>query len=129
MKTLSRRWTIVILGLLFSTSVFAEEATRYPEVSFCLPSKSKVTLTKDQYVTLTIEGPVLAYEGDVIQPAEVVSYVNHLLETKKVSYIGVHIREGTTFGEVVGAIDVLRKTNAKSIGVSVVELGSTSPKR
>lgn len=124
MKTITRRLVLVVFALLFAGSVFAEEQTRLPEVSFCLPSKSKTTLSKDQYVTLTIDGPVLVYDSTVIPPAEVVPYVNHLLEAKSVVYIGVHIREGTTYGDVVRAMDVLRKTNARSIGISVVEVPS-----
>lgn len=51
-----------------------------------------------------------------------VEYVNTLLKTKDVSYIGVYTREGVKYGDVVRAVDVLRKTNAKNIGISMTEL-------
>ena len=76
-------------------------------------------MSRDQFVTLVIDGPVLMYESTPIPNDEVVAYVNKLLQMKGVAYIGLYIRDGTTYGDVIRAVDTLRKTNTKSIGVSV----------
>ena len=51
-----------------------------------------------------------------------IGYVNETLKSKNASFLGIHIRQGIKFGDVVKALDELRKTDAKSIGVSMVEL-------
>ena len=71
---------------------------------------------------MVIEGPHISYETNQIPGTEVVEYVNKLLEVKNVSYIGVYTREGTKYGDVVRALDVLRGTKAKNIGLSMTEL-------
>jgi hypothetical protein len=48
--------------------------------------------------------------------------VNKLLSVRDVSYIGVYTREGTKYGDVVRALDILRSTKAKNISLSMVEL-------
>lgn len=71
---------------------------------------------------MVVEGDSLSYDGNPIPSADVVHYVNKLLDVKKVSYIGVYSREDTKYGDVIKAIDVLRGTTAKNISVSMVEL-------
>jgi hypothetical protein len=53
-----------------------------------------------------------------------VEYVNNVLKVKGVSYLAVYVREGVKYGDVMKAIDALRKTTAKDIGVSTVELAN-----
>ena len=79
-------------------------------------------MPKESLVLLVIEGPTLSHEAKTIPDAGVVDYVNNLLRLKNASYLGVYAREGVKYGEVVKALDVLRKTNAKDIGVSMSEL-------
>ena len=69
-----------------------------------------------------VEGPTLYSETKPIPDSQVVDFVNGLLRARKVSYIGVYAREGTKYGEVIRAVDTLRRTEAKNIGVSMSEL-------
>jgi hypothetical protein len=119
MKPITQRILLAFFAIGLSSSLVAEQRREYAEVSFCVPGGSKHPIARDQFVTLIIDGPVLMYESNAIPDAEVVSYVNELLQGKNVSYLGVYIREGTTYGDVIRTIDTLRKTNTKSIGVSV----------
>lgn len=48
--------------------------------------------------------------------------MNNLLKLNKGSYLGVYSREGVKYGDVLRAIDVLRKTDAKDIGFSMIEV-------
>ena len=79
---------------------------------------------RDEVILLVVEGSSLSYDANPIPGADAVNYINKLLEVKKVSYIGVYVREGTKYGDVVKAIDILRGTNAKSISVNTTELST-----
>ena len=102
--------------------MLAQEKQDYPRISLCGPGGSKNPISRDEFIILVIEGPNLFYDTNPIPNADVVEFVNKLLKVKDVSYIGVYTREGTKFGQVVQALDILRKTNAKNIGVSMAEL-------
>lgn len=111
---------VVVAGL--SADVLAEEKSEYPRVSLVGPGSGKNPVSRDQFILLVVEGPFISYEANPIPSEGAVDYINNLLKAKGVSYIGVHSREGVKYGDVVRAIDVLRKTNAKDIGVSMIEL-------
>jgi biopolymer transport protein ExbD len=102
--------------------VLAEQKQEYPQISLCGPGGGKNPITRDEYIILVVEGPTISYATNSIPDAQVVDYVNKLLEVKKLSYIAVCSREGTKFGEVVRALDLLRGTKAKNIGLNVKEV-------
>lgn len=122
MKFITFRMLVAVFALGLCARVLAEEKRDYPQVSLCGPGGSKTPPNPDDFLILVIEGPNLSYDKTPIAGTEVVEYVNKLLEIKHVSYIGVYTREGTKYGDVVRAIDVLRGTNAKNIGLSMKEL-------
>ncbi len=119
MKAITPRHVLALLLVCVAPIMFAQGEPAAAEVTFCTPGNSKNPLPRDQFVALTLDGPVLMYESDAVPNSDVVAFVNGLLETKHVTYVGLYIREGTSYGDVVHAVDLLRKTNAKSIGVSV----------
>jgi biopolymer transport protein ExbD len=113
---------MAVFAIGLCSGLLAEERREYPQVSLCGPGGSKTPISRDDYIVLVVEGPTLSYEANPIPGADVVEFVNHLLQVKKVSYIGVYPREGTKYGDVVHAVDLLRGTSAKNIGVSMKEL-------
>jgi hypothetical protein len=118
------RLVIAVLALGLCSALFAQEKSDYPRISFVGPGASKNPVSRDQFIILVIEGPFLSHEKDPIPDAGTVDYVNRLLKTKNVSYIGVYTRQGVKYGDVIHALDVLRKTTAKEIGVSMVEISA-----
>lgn len=94
----------------------------YPPISFVGASSKKTTVNPNDYVILVVEGAFMSHERSPIQSDELIGHINGLLKAKGASYIGVHIREGAKYGDVVRALDVLRQTDTKSIGVSLAEL-------
>lgn len=119
MKTIAQRILSAVFAIGLCSSLLGQNQKEYAQVSFCVPGSSEHPMSRDQFVTLVIDGPVLMYESTPIPNDEVVAYVNKLLQMKGVAYIGLYIRDGTTYGDVIRAVDTLRKTNTKSIGVSV----------
>lgn len=111
---------LLMVGLC--ADVLAADKEEFPRVTFVGVGNGKGPVDRDQFLLLVVEGPYLSYEANPIPGDGVVEYVNNLLKSRKVSYIGMHIREGTKYGDVVKAIDLLRKTDAKNIGVSMIEL-------
>ena len=67
-------------------------------------------------------GGVLVFEKNPISPTGAVDYVNEFLKVRHVSSIGLCVREGTKYKDVIRALDVRRETNATNIGVSMQEL-------
>lgn len=122
MKSMMYRMLLAVFALGLCADVRAEEKSDYPQVSFSWPSASKKPVLRDEFIILVIEGPTLSYEANPIASGSVVEYVNKLLDVKKVSYIAVYTREGSKYGDVVNAIDVLRGTKAKNIGLSTKEI-------
>ncbi len=100
----------------------AQEKREYPQVSMCGPGASKNPVSRDSLVILVIEGSHLSSDANPIPSAGSVDYINDLLKSKNVSYIGVYTREGVKYGDVVRAIDLLRLTHAKNIGISMSAL-------
>lgn len=122
MKPLTYPTLIALFALGLCSAVRAEDKPAYPNIAFVGPGSGKTTISRDQLVLLVVEGPFISHEGKPVPSAGIVDYVNSLLKIKNVSYLGVHSREGVKYGDVIRAIDVLRKTNAKDIGVSMIEL-------
>lgn len=113
---------LTLLTLCLCATVVAEETKSYPRVSFVGPASGKTTIPREQLVILVVEGPYLSYEKNPIPEKGEVEYVNNLLKLKKNFYVGLYSREGVKYGDVLRAIDVLRKTDAKDIGVSMIEV-------
>jgi biopolymer transport protein ExbD len=117
-----KKTTLLLALTLALSSVFAAGAD-YPPISMIPPSSGKAPVDKSQFLLLVIEpGLVVSHEGVPIRTDGVISYVNGALKAKGASLLGVHIRQGIKYGEVVRILDDLRKTDAKSIGVSMVEI-------
>jgi len=66
---------------------------------------------------VVVDGPILSYEGKSIPTAEVVPLLNAIMKQRKVSHIGVYVRAGSKYGEVMRAVDLLRRTDAKDIRI------------
>jgi biopolymer transport protein ExbD len=116
------RLLIALLALGLCTDALAEEKREYSRISFVAPASNANPVKRDKFVLLVIEGPVITADATPIPNGAVVSHVNGLLKAKGVSYVGVHIREGVKYGDVVRALDTLSQTDAKNIGVSMTEL-------
>jgi biopolymer transport protein ExbD len=121
MKTMTYRMLMMVFALGLGADGLAA-GTDYARVSLSRPSVSRATVDRPEFITLVIEGSGISSEKTLIPANEVVDYVNKLLSVRDVSYIGVYTREGTKYGDVVRALDVLRSTNAKNISLSMVEL-------
>ncbi len=115
---------IALIAVGLSADLLAAEKKDYPQISFVLPGSSSGGVSRDQFVTLVVEAGFISHDEKPIPGDAVVEYVESALKAQNASYIGVHIREGIKYGEVVKALDVLRRTSAKSIGVSMIELRS-----
>jgi biopolymer transport protein ExbD len=122
MKLMNCRILIAVVAIGLGADGLAAEKTDLARVSFSLPSQSKNPTPPGEVVFLVVEGATLSHDASPVPEADVVNYVNKLLEIKKASYIGVYSREGAKYGDVIKAIDALRGTNAKNISVSMVEL-------
>jgi biopolymer transport protein ExbD len=112
--------TVLAVGLC--ADGLAAAKTEYASISLCAPGSSKNPVPKNEVLVLVIEGPMLSYDAKPIPAAGVVETVNDLLKINQASYVGVYTREGIKYGDVVRALDVLRQTTAKNIGVSMSEL-------
>lgn len=122
MKPMTCRILIAVFAIGLGADGLAAERIDQSQVSFSWPSQSSSPISRDEVVLLVVEGASLSYDTNPIPSADVVSYVNKLLDARKAAFIGVYAREGTKYGDVVKAIDALRGTNAKNISVSMVQL-------
>jgi len=112
--------TVLAVGLCADGLAAAKSDTA--PYSLCAPGSSKNPVPKNEVLVLVIEGPMLSYDAKPITATGVVETVDDLLKANQASYIGVYTREGIKYGDVVRALDVLRQTTAKNIGVSMSEL-------
>lgn len=112
----------VILALGISAQALAASNADYPPISFVGPGKAGSSVDKTQFLVLVVEQGFISHNSTPIPQGGVVSYINSALKVQGASFLGVHIRQGIKFGDVIKALDELRKTEAKSIGVSMVEL-------
>jgi biopolymer transport protein ExbD len=119
---MKNRIPLAILAVTLSLPLFAEEKSDHPRISFVGPGAGTTSISRDQFVLLVVEGAFLSHEQTPIADAGAVEFINTLLKTKNVSYVGVYTRQGAKYGDVIRAVDLLRKTNAKEIGVSLMEL-------
>ena len=122
MKLMKCRLLIAAFALGLGAELLAGENSHYPTISMVGTGTSKNPTPKEELVILVVEGRVISHDAKVIPEAGLVDYVNSLLQVKKASYIGVYAREGVKYGDVIKALDSLRKTDAKDIGVSMSEL-------
>ena len=122
MKAITYPVLMVVLATGFCAGALAADKREYPQITANFPSHAKTTISRDELITLVIEGPTITYESNAIPSAGMVDYVNNLLKAKNVSQIGVYTREGASYGDVVRAMDSLRETNAKNIGLSMAAL-------
>ncbi len=102
--------------------LLAQDNRDHAQVSLTYPGKLPPPIGSNQIVVVVVDGPLISYEKSPIPSDQVVPLLNGILKEKNVSAIGVYVRAGSKYGEVVRAVDVLRQTQAKSIGVSVMEL-------
>jgi len=122
MKLMTHRMLLAVFAIGLCADVLAEEKQEYPRISLSGPGGGPSPIGREELIMLVVDGPTLSYDKNPIASTEAVEYVNKLLEVKNVSYIGVYTREGTKYGDVVRALDVLRGTKAKNIGLSMKEL-------
>ncbi|HEY4249311.1 MAG TPA: hypothetical protein VGM64_20985 [Lacunisphaera sp.] len=116
------RILMALLAVGLCSDGLAQANGEFPQVGLVGKGAGHTPVNPDQFVILVVEGPYLSYEKNQIPEGGVVEYVNALLKAKNVSYIGIYTREGVKYGDVVRAVDELRKTNAKNIGISMTEL-------
>jgi biopolymer transport protein ExbD len=121
MKSIKYPLLLAVLAIGFCAAVRADDKSDFPRISFVGPGTGHA-MDPSQYIKLVVEGATLSFEKNPVPEAGEVDYVNDLLKIKNVSMIAVFTREGIKYGDVVRAIDLLRKTNAKNVGVSMVQL-------
>jgi hypothetical protein len=121
-KSMKLRILMAALAIGLGAGVLAAETRDYPVISLVGPGGSKNPVSRDQFILLVVEGPYITYEKTPIPDGSAVDFINDLLKAKDVTYLGVYIREGVKYGDVVKSLDTLRQTNAKNIGVSMAEL-------
>lgn len=121
MKTMKHYVLLAVLAFGVGATVRAEEAKEYPRISFVGQGRGNPP-APDQYIKLVVEGPYLTFEKNQVPESGAVDYVNNVLKIRNVSFIAVFTREGVKYGDVIKAIDVLRKTTAKNVGVSMIQL-------
>lgn len=119
MKSILR---LAVLALGLASLSLTAGAADYPPVSFVIPGGVSVSPEKTPPLQVIVEADGLLLENHPIPNAELVASINSALKAQGAVTIAVHIRQGIKFGDVVRAIDELRKTDAKAIGVSTVEL-------
>ena len=100
----------------------SEDKPEAPRVQLCSIGSNYVPARKEDFVLLVLEAGTLFWDKKPIPAEDVVSYVNGLLKQNKVSNIGVYVREGAKYGDVVRAVDLLKRTDAREIGVSSSEI-------
>lgn len=120
------KYRLLVLLVVFCAASFvrAEGNSDYARISFIGAGKGKTAPDRDAFVILVVEGPYITYEKNRVPADGLVEYVNNVLKLKGVSYLAVYVREGVKYGDVMKAVDTLRKTTAKDIGVSTVELAN-----
>lgn len=111
---------VLVSGIL--SPLLAASAGDYPPVSFVVPGGSNTTIDKSKYLVLVVEPGFISHENQPIAADAVAAYINTTLKDRGATMLAVHIRQGITFGDVVQALELMRKTEAKSIGVSMIEL-------
>ena len=116
------RFLVALLVLGAVGSLVAKDSGDNARVAFYGPGGSKQPVDDSKYLKLVLEGPNFSHDSTVVAASEIVPFVNALLEQKGVSVVAVFVREGSTYGDVVRGIDLLRGTNAKNIGVGMREL-------
>jgi hypothetical protein len=112
----------ILLALGVSAKVIAASSPEYPPITFVAPGAGSSNVDKSKFIILVVEPGFLSHNGIPIPQGGVVAYVNSTLKAQGATFLGIHIRQGIKFGDVLKALDELRKTDTKSIGVSMVEL-------
>lgn len=116
---------LCIVGVIAAglwADALAGERRDYAPISFVVPSSGGSSVSKEQFVTLVVEGAFFSHDKQPVPSERLVPYVDSLLQAQGASYVAVHVREGVKYGDVVRALDSLRTTSAKSIAVTMVEL-------
>ena len=112
---------VISIGLI--SGAFAQsQRDVYPPVSPVVPSSGSVKVSPDKFVVLVIESEHISHDGAPISAEGLVAYLNSTMSTEEAPYLAVHIREGITYGDFVNAVDALRRTNTKSISISMKEV-------
>ena len=119
---MKKKLLVALIALCAFGSLVAKESGDYARVAFYGPGGVKGPVDDSKYLKLVLEGPNFSYDSTVVVGSEIVPFVNALLEQRGVSIVAVFVREGTTYGDVVRGIDLLRGTNAQNIGVGMREL-------
>jgi biopolymer transport protein ExbD len=112
----------IVLALGICGQVFAASNVDYPPITFVVPGGGGSPVDKTKFLILVVEPGFISHDSTPIPEGGVITYVNNALKVQGASFLGIHIRQGIKFGDVVKVLDELRKTQAKSIGVSMVEL-------
>lgn len=121
-KSMKTRLVMVLLALGLSASAYASGNTDLGRISFVKPGAGVRTSEPSPHVKLVVEGAFVSHDKTPL-PAEVlIEHVDKLLKANNATSLAIYVREGTKYGDVVRALDTLRKTAAKDIGVSTVEI-------
>lgn len=116
------RIVMVLLALGLCTGGYASGNTDLARISFVKPGVGVRSNEPSPHVKLVVEGAFVSHDKTPL-PAEVlIEHVDKLLKANNASSLAIYVREGTKYGDVVRALDTLRKTAAKDIGVSTVEI-------
>lgn len=114
---------VAMLTLGISSGVFAQQKrVTHPPVSLVVPGPSQNPVNENKFVVLAIESAHISHEGAPISAEGLVEYLNTTMSAEEAPYLAVHIREGVTYGDFVSVVDALRKTETKSISISMKEV-------
>jgi biopolymer transport protein ExbD len=113
---------VAVLAFGSVSGLLAQEQPRYAPLTLAVASSGKPTASPDQVVTLVVDRGLITYESTPISYENVITYVDTLLVNNKAANVLVYVRAGTKYGEAMKALDLLRQTNAKAIGINPVEL-------
>lgn len=112
---------VISIGLISGAFAQSQRDT-HPPVSLVVPSSGSTKTNENKFVVLVIESAYISHEGAPISDEGLVAYLNATMSTEEAPYLAVHIREGVTYGDFVNAVDALRKTETKSISISLKEV-------
>jgi biopolymer transport protein ExbD len=113
---------VAVLAFGSVSGLLAQTSPHYAPVTLAVPSSGRPTTTPDQVVTLVIDHALVTYESNPVPYENVITFVDTLLANNKAANLLVYVRAGTKYGEAMTALDLLRQTRAKAIGISPTEL-------
>jgi len=122
MKTALAYFSVLVMAFTVYAEPHNIETRNSPQVSLFRPGNYGRLDRTEEFLYLILDAGDLCWENRPIPRSELVPYVNGLLKANRQVYICVVVREGSRFGDLVSAIDILRSTNAEHVVISFKEI-------